>query len=215
MRNEWIGFVDGPWQKEINVSDFIKKNYKPYDEDESFLVKPSNDTKIILKEYKKLLKKEIKANGVLDIDTTHMSGIDVFKPGYIDKRHEHIYGLQTDKPLKRIVNPYGGIRMVYQEMEAYDYELSPTLDKYFNMFRKTHNQGVFDAYTEDIRKARRVGLLTGLPDMYGRGRIIGDYRRVSLYGIDYLIAEKHKDLNESFDKEMNDFFKDIERKYGK
>ncbi len=204
MKKEWIGFTSGPWEKTINVSDFIKKNYKKYDDDESFLVGISKDTKIILKEYKKLLRQETKSGGVLDIDTSHISGIDNFKPGYIDKRHEHIFGLQTDKPLKRIVNPYGGMRMVYQELEAYDYELSPNLDKYFNMFRKTHNQGVFDAYTEEIRKARRVGLLTGLPDMYGRGRIIGDYRRVSLYGIDYLISEKQKDLSISFNKEMND-----------
>jgi len=204
MKKEWIGFKSGSWANAINVSDFIKKNYQEYSEDEAFLTGISKDTKIILKEYKKLLKQEKKSGGVLDIDTTHVSGINNFKPGYIDKRHEHIFGLQTDKPLKRIINPYGGIRMVYEELEAYDYELSPNLDKYFNLFRKTHNQGVFDSYTEEIRKARRVGLLTGLPDMYGRGRIIGDYRRVALYGVDYLINQKQKDFNECFNTEMND-----------
>lgn len=119
-----------------------------------------------------------------------MSGIDAFAPGYIDKKNEVIVGLQTDAPLKRIVNPYGGIRMVYQELESYGYSLNKDVDKYFNEFRKTHNQGVFDAYTTDIRKARHVGLLTGLPDAYGRGRIIGDYRRIALYGIDYLMECK-------------------------
>ena len=123
----------------------------------------------------------------------HMSGIDAFEAGYIDKENETIVGLQTDAPLKRIVNPYGGIRMVYQELDAYGYKLNPEVDKYFNEFRKTHNQGVFDAYTSDIRKARHVGLLTGLPDAYGRGRIIGDYRRIALYGIDFLMSEKKKD----------------------
>ena len=124
-----------------------------------------------------------------------MSGIDAFNPGYIDKDNEVIFGLQTDAPLKRIVNPYGGIRMVYQELDAYGYSLNKYVDKYFNLFRKSHNQGVYDAYTEDIRKARHTGLLTGLPDAYGRGRIIGDYRRIALYGIDYLIKEKQNDLN--------------------
>ena len=141
----------------------------------------------------KLLKEELKKH-VLDIDTTNMSGIDNFMPGYIDKENEVIVGLQTDKPLKRIVNPYGGIRMVYSELESYHYKLDENVDKYFNLFRKTHNQGVFDCYTDEIKKARHVGLLTGLPDSYGRGRIIGDYRRVALYGIDFLMAEKKKDL---------------------
>ena len=140
-----------------------------------------------------LLKEELKKH-VLDIDTTNMSGIDNFMPGYIDKENEVIVGLQTDKPLKRIVNPYGGIRMVYSELESYHYKLDENVDKYFNLFRKTHNQGVFDCYTDEIKKARHVGLLTGLPDSYGRGRIIGDYRRVALYGIDFLMAEKKKDL---------------------
>lgn len=123
-----------------------------------------------------------------------MSGIDAFDAGYICEEDDVIVGLQTDKPLKRIVNPYGGIRMVYQELEAYGYKLNPEVDKYLNEFRKTHNDGVFDAYTDEIKRARHAGLLTGLPDAYGRGRIIGDYRRVALYGIDYLIEEKKKDL---------------------
>ena len=132
-----------------------------------------------------------------------MSGINSFKPGYIDKKNEVIFGLQTDAPLKRIVNPYGGMRMVYSELEAYGYKLNSDVDKYFNEFRKSHNQGVFDAYTKDIRAARHVGLLTGLPDAYGRGRIIGDYRRIALYGVDVLIEEKMKAL-ELLDKDFGD-----------
>ena len=143
-------------------------------------------------------------NGVLDIDVDNMSGINNFKPGYIDKKNEVIVGLQTDKPLKRIVNPYGGIRMVYDELKAYNYKLNKDVDKYFNMFRKTHNQGVFDAYTKDIRVARHVGLLTGLPDAYGRGRIIGDFRRVALYGIDYLKEQKLNEWNNKYLGDMTD-----------
>ena len=179
----WENFKKGNWQNEIDVSNFIKLNYKPYDGDESFLESKTDKTDKIWNECKKLLKKEFKKH-VLDIDVKQMSGIDVYKPGYICKEDDCIVGLQTDKPLKRIVNPYGGIRMVYNELKAYNYELDKDVDKYFNEYRKTHNQGVFDAYTDDIRKARHVGLLTGLPDAYGRGRIIGDYRRIALYGID-------------------------------
>ncbi|MBR3210280.1 MAG: formate C-acetyltransferase [Bacilli bacterium] len=191
--NEWENFKKGKWQKEINVSDFIQKNYKKYDGDESFLEEKTKKTEKIWEKCEKLLKEELSKH-VLDIDTNHMSGINAFKPGYICKEDDVIVGLQTDSPLKRIVNPYGGIRMVYKELEAYNYKLNQTVDKYFNEFRKTHNQGVFDAYNDEIRKARHVGLLTGLPDAYGRGRIIGDYRRIALYGIDYLIEEKLKDL---------------------
>ena len=194
MKDVWKGFKGGNWVNRIDVIDFIKKNYKPYDDDESFLEKPSDKTKNVWKECNKLLKKELKKH-VLDIDVDHMSGINNFEAGYIDKENEVIVGLQTDSPLKRMVNPYGGIRMVYSELEAYGYKLNPLVDKYFNEYRKTHNQGVFDAYTSDIRKARHVGLLTGLPDAYGRGRIIGDYRRIALYGIDYLMEEKKKDFN--------------------
>ena len=186
---QWKDFKEGNWTNEINVSDFIKNNYKSYDGDESFLAGKTAKTAKVWGKCEELLKEELKKH-VLDIDVDHMSGINAFAPGYIDKDDEIIVGLQTDAPLKRIVNPYGGIRMVYQELEAYGYKLNPTVDKYFNEFRKTHNQGVFDAYTKEIRVARHVGLLTGLPDAYGRGRIIGDYRRIALYGIDYLMEQK-------------------------
>ncbi len=189
MREEWKGFKEGAWTKEINVSDFIKTNYEEYVGDESFLETTTEKTNKVWGKCSDLLKEELKKH-VLDIDVDHMSGINAFKPGYISKDDDVIVGLQTDAPLKRIVNPYGGIRMVYQELDAYGYKLNPEVDKYFNEYRKTHNQGVFDAYTPEIRKARHVGLLTGLPDAYGRGRIIGDYRRVALYGIDYLMEQK-------------------------
>ena len=189
MREEWKGFKEGAWTKEINVSDFIKTNYKEYVGDESFLEGTTEKTNRVWGKCSDLLKEELKKH-VLDIDVDHMSGINAFKPGYISKDDDVIVGLQTDAPLKRIVNPYGGIRMVYQELDAYGYKLNLEVDKYFNLYRKTHNQGVFDAYTPEIRKARHVGLLTGLPDAYGRGRIIGDYRRVALYGIDYLMEQK-------------------------
>ena len=196
MQKEWLGFNEGIWTNSINVSDFIKRNYTKYDganSDESFLVPKTNKTTNILKECTKLLKEELEKH-VLDIDTEHMSGIDSFEPGYICADDNVIVGLQTDAPLKRIVNPYGGIRMVYSELASYNYKLDPNVDKYFNEFRKTHNQGVFDAYPSVVKKARHVGLLTGLPDAYGRGRIIGDYRRVALYGIDALKENKMQDL---------------------
>ena len=189
----WRGFKGETWKNEINVEDFIVNNYTLYEGDDSFLAPISDKTCVVLNKVNELKEEELK-KGVLDVETKIMSGIDEFEPGYIDKENEVIVGLQTDKPLKRIVNPYGGIRMVYQELDAYGYQLDPEVDKYFNKYRKTHNDGVFDAYTEDVRKARHVGLLTGLPDAYGRGRIIGDYRRVALYGIDYLIEEKKKDF---------------------
>lgn len=191
---QWKKFNEGKWTTEVNVQDFIQQNYTPYDGDDSFLETTTKKTKTVWDTCQKLLKKELKKH-VLNIDTKHMSGINAFNKGYICKEDDIIVGLQTDAPLKRIVNPYGGIRMVYQELDAYGYKLDPTVDKYFNEFRKTHNQGVFDAYTEDIRKARHVGLLTGLPDAYGRGRIIGDYRRIALYGIDFLKEQKKKDWN--------------------
>ncbi len=192
---EWKNFKKDLWNKEINVSNFIKNNYTKYDGDENFLENKTQKTDKIWKKCKKLLNEELKKH-VLDIDTKNMSGITSFNPGYIDKEDDVIVGLQTDKPLKRIVNPYGGIRMVYNELDAYGYKLDEKVDKYFNEFRKTHNQGVFDAYTEDIRKARHVGLLTGLPDAYGRGRIVGDYRRIALYGIDFLKEKKQEDLKQ-------------------
>ncbi len=189
MKEQWKSFKGGNWCNRIDVRDFIQTNYKSYEGNESFLCGTTSKTKKVWDKCSDLLKEELKKH-VLDIDVDNMSGIDSFAPGYIDKENEVIVGLQTDAPLKRMVNPYGGIRMVYQELDAYGYHLNPEVDKYFNAFRKTHNQGVFDAYTNDIRKARHVGLLTGLPDAYGRGRIIGDYRRVALYGIDYLMEQK-------------------------
>ena len=199
---EWRDFHKGKWVNEINVSDFIKSNYEAYEGDESFLESPTEKTKRIWGKCEELLKVELEKH-VLDIDTVNMSGINNFEAGYICDDDDVIVGLQTDAPLKRIVNPYGGIRMVYSELSAYGYELDPTVNKYFNEFAKSHNEGVFDAYDEDIRKARHVGLLTGLPDAYGRGRIIGDYRRVALYGVDKLIEEKMNDLK-SHDGEMSD-----------
>ncbi len=195
MREEWKNFNEGAWTESVNVQDFIQKNYKKYDGDESFLEGTTEKTERVWNHCTELLKEELKKH-VLDIDVDHMSGINAFKPGYITEDDDVIVGLQTDEPLKRIVNPYGGIRMVYTELDSYGYKLNPEVDKYFNEFRKTHNQGVFDAYTDDIKKARHVGLLTGLPDAYGRGRIIGDFRRIALYGTDYLIEQKKKDLKE-------------------
>lgn len=189
---EWNNFIEGKWNKEIDVKNFIDLNYTFYDLDESFLVGPTNKTKKVWDKCTELLKEELK-KGVLDIDVDNVSGINNFEAGYIDKEDEVIVGIQTDKPLKRMINPFGGIRMVYNSLDAYNYKLNPNIDKYFKLFRKTHNDGVFDAYTPDMKLARKVGLLTGLPDAYGRGRIIGDYRRVALYGIDLLIEEKRKD----------------------
>ena len=191
---EWDSFKGDLWKKEINVSDFIDNNYKEYKGDESFLAGKSKKTAKVWNKCEKLLLKEIK-KGLLDVDTKHVSGIDNFDAGYIDKKNEVVVGLQTDAPLKRIVNPFGGLRMVEQSLKAYGRKFDENLESVFSTgIRKTHNDGVFDAYTPDIRKARSAGLITGLPDAYGRGRIIGDYRRVALYGIDRLIEEKQKDL---------------------
>ncbi len=190
----WQGFKEGLWQKEINVEDFIINNYTEYTGDASFLKGISQKTKNLLDTYEKMHQEEMK-KGVLDIDLEHVSGINNFKPGYISEEDNVIVGLQTDAPLKRIINPFGGIRMVYKELEAYGYEMPEKIKEIFPKYRKTHNDGVFDAYTEEIKKARHNGLITGLPDAYGRGRIIGDYRRVPLYGIDYLVEEKKNDLN--------------------
>ena len=190
----WNKFKGNKWKESIDVSDFIINNYTEYTGDDSFLVRSTDKTNKVWNRCKDLIAEELK-KGVLDVDTVNMSGIDSFNPGYIDKENEVIVGLQTDAPLKRMVNPYGGIRMVYNELDAYGYKLDPDVDKKFNEYRKTHNQGVFDAYTKEIRAARSAHLLTGLPDAYGRGRIIGDYRRIALYGIDYLIEHKQKDLD--------------------
>lgn len=199
----WKDFKEGKWMNEINVSDFIKSNYTKYDGDETFLKGTTKKTDSVWGKCSELLKEELKKH-VLDIDVDHMSGINAFGPGYINEDDDVIVGLQTDAPLKRMVNPYGGIRMVYQELDAYGYKLNPEVDKYFNEYRKTHNQGVFDAYTGEIRKARHNGLLTGLPDAYGRGRIIGDYRRVALYGIDYLMEQKKNEWDNKLIGPMTD-----------
>lgn len=195
MFKEWDGFKTGTWQQGIDVRNFIQKNYKVYEGNESFLVGVTEKTKKVWNECEELIIKEMK-EGIIDVATDRVSGIDNYEPGYIDKNNEVIIGLQTDAPLKRIVNPFGGIRMVHQSLKEYGYELNPEIDKHFSLYRKTHNEGVFDCYTDEIRAARHAGLLTGLPDAYGRGRIIGDYRRIALYGIDYLMEEKKKDLKE-------------------
>ena len=187
----WDKFKGTTWKNEINVRDFIQNNYKFYEGNEDFLVGTTDKTNKVWNKCSDLLKEELK-KGVLDIDVSHVAGINAFDPGYIDKDNEVIVGLQTDAPLKRMVNPFGGMRMVYNSLKAYNYKLSPKVEDEFK-YRKTHNEGVFDAYTGEIRKARHAGLLTGLPDAYGRGRIIGDYRRIALYGIDYLMEQKKKE----------------------
>lgn len=195
MFKQWEGFNLGHWTEEIDVRNFIQKNYSLYEGDDSFLEPITERTKKLWDKSYELIIKEIK-EGIAEIDTTKFSSIDGFEPGYLDKENELIVGFQTDVPLKRIMNPYGGMRMVEQSLEEYGFTMKEGLKESFNAFRKTHNQGVFDAYTEESKTARHVGLLTGLPDAYGRGRIIGDYRRISLYGIDFLIEEKKKDFKE-------------------
>ena len=196
MFKEWNGFNEGEWTKEINVRNFIQKNYTLYEGDESFLEDPTEKTKKVWNRCEELILEELKKGGVLDVETNIISGVTNFAPGYIDKENEVIVGIQTDAPLKRMVNLYGGKRMAKSSLEQYGYKLNEEIDQHFNEYRKTHNEGVFDAYPERTRKARHAGLLTGLPDAYGRGRIIGDYRRAALYGIDFLVEEKKKDLAE-------------------
>ncbi len=187
------GFKAGKWQSAIDVRDFIQNNYLPYEGDESFLKGKSQKTEKVWDKAEALIKEEIE-KGIIDIETTIFSGINNYKPGYLDKDNETIVGFQTDAPLKRIMNPYGGTRMLESSLAAYGYEVEGDMLDTFKDYRKTHNQGVFDAYTPEMKTARSVGLLTGLPDAYGRGRIIGDYRRIALYGIDRLKAEKKKDI---------------------
>lgn len=196
-------FKGESWKKNIDLEDFIKSNYTLYEGDESFLEGTTEKTDKVWNRCKKLIQEELE-KGILDVDTKTVSGINAFNPGYIDKDNEVIVGLQSDAPLKRIVNPYGGTRMVKESLAAYGYEWDKDVAEKFTTYRKTHNDGVFDAYTTDIRKARHVGLLTGLPDAYGRGRIIGDYRRIALYGIDFLIEEKKKDLLDLEKKEIDE-----------
>ncbi|MBQ6898553.1 MAG: formate C-acetyltransferase [Clostridia bacterium] len=193
MKHEnWTGFVDGVWQDEINVRDFIQLNYKEYKGDDSFLAGSTKRTDELMATVQELFKKERKKGGVLDVDTDTVSSLTSYKPGYIDKEKELIFGMQTDAPLKRGVNPFGGIRMARQACAAYGYRLSDKVEDEFR-FRTTHNDGVFRAYADEMRLARKSHIITGLPDAYGRGRIIGDYRRVALYGIDRLMAQKVKD----------------------
>ncbi len=193
---QWKNFNIGDWTKEINVRDFIQKNYTPYTGDDSFLVGPTEKTEKLWNEVLKLYEEEEKNGGVLDIDTKTVSTVASHAPGYIDKDLEDIVGLQTDAPLKRAIMPFGGIRIVEKSCEAYGRKVDPEVDEIFHKYRKTHNDGVFSVYTPDVRAARSSHLLTGLPDGYGRGRIIGDYRRVALYGIDALIAQKQNEMEE-------------------
>ena len=190
MRTEWTGFNGGTWEDEINVRDFIQKNYTPYEGDESFLAGPTKDTQDLWEQVLDLSKKEREAGGVLDMDTKIVSTITSHGPGYLDKSKEKIVGFQTDKPFKRSFQPYGGIRVAQKACEQYGYEVDPELVEFFTVHRKTHNAGVFDAYTPEMRACRSSHIITGLPDAYGRGRIIGDYRRVALYGVDRLIEDK-------------------------
>lgn len=201
--DSYRNFKGESWKKNIDLEDFIKSNYTLYEGDESFLEGTTEKTDKVWNRCKKLIQEELE-KGILDVDTKTVSGINAFNPGYIDKDNEVIVGLQSDAPLKRIVNPYGGTRMVKESLAAYGYEWDKDVAEKFTTYRKTHNDGVFDAYTTDIRKARHVGLLTGLPDAYGRGRIIGDYRRIALYGIDFLIEEKKKDLLDLEKKEIDE-----------
>ena len=203
LTGEWQGFNDGEWQDSINVSEFIIRNFTEYKGDDSFLASTSKKTQEIWSKCEKLLAEETKNGGCLDVETNILSGINAFAPGYIDKDNEVIVGLQTDKPLKRIVNMYGGTKIAMKALEAHGFKLNDEVYKHFTAYRKTHNDGVFDAYTPAIRRARSNGLLTGLPDGYGRGRIVGDYRRIALYGIDALIEFKKKDLNADL---LNDVF---------
>lgn len=189
-----MNFKGEKWKNTIDVESFILDNYTEYLGDESFLKDVTSKTKKVWSRCEELIKEELE-RGVLDIEVNTLSGIDNFDVGYIDEQNEVIVGLQTDAPLKRIVNPYGGFRMVNQELDAYGYKLNEEVKKHFVEYRKTHNDGVFDAYTKEIRRARSSHLLTGLPDAYGRGRIIGDYRRIPLYGIDFLIEKKQEDLD--------------------
>jgi len=197
MRKEWADFKTGTWTEAIDVRNFIQKNYTPYEGDERFLEGPTEKTKAVWNKCEDLILEEIKKGGVLKTDPKTISGINSFKPGYVDKDNEVIVGLQTDEPLKRMVNPFGGIRMAKQALEAYGSKIDDGVYEIFTKYRRTHNEGVFDAYTDEMRVARHVGLLTGLPDAYGRGRIIGDFRRIALYGVDYLIEQKKLDLTNS------------------
>ena len=201
--NEWRSFNKGNWSETIDVRDFIQRNYTPYTGDESFLSEASERTKVLRAQMDELLRRERENGGVLDIDTERVSSLLSYPAGYIDRENEIIFGLQTDEPLKRSVNPFGGIRMAKQACEAYGKEIGERIKMNFE-YKTTHNDGVFRVYTDEMRALRKYGILTGLPDAYGRGRIIGDYRRVALYGTDRLIAEKKKDFDALAEKDMSD-----------
>ena len=190
MRKEWEGFSPGIWEKEINVRDFIQKNYTPYDGDDAFLADATENTKELWEQVMDLSRQEREKGGVLDMDTKIISTITSHGPGYLNKEKETIVGFQTDKPFKRSLQPYGGIRMAVKACEDNGYHVDPQIVEFFTKHRKTHNEGVFDAYTPEMRACRSSHIITGLPDAYGRGRIIGDYRRVALYGVDRLIEDK-------------------------
>ncbi len=192
MRQEWTGFVKGIWEKEIDVRDFIQKNYTPYDGDESFLSGATDRTKKLWEQVMELSKEEREKGGVLDMDTKVISTITSHGPGYLDREKETIVGFQTDQPFKRSLQPYGGIRMAVKACEDNGYHVDPQIVEFFTKYRKTHNEGVFDAYTPEMRACRSSHIITGLPDAYGRGRIIGDYRRVALYGVDRLLEDKER-----------------------
>ena len=192
---EWDQFEHGIWEREINVRDFIQKNYTPYDGDDSFLTGPTDATRQLWAQVMELSKQEREAGGVLDMDTRVISTITSHGPGYLNKELETIVGFQTDKPFKRALQPYGGIRMAVKACQENGYEVDPEIVEFFTVHRKTHNAGVFDAYTPEMRACRSSHIITGLPDAYGRGRIIGDYRRVALYGVDILIENKKDALN--------------------
>lgn len=194
LPNEWDGFVTGKWSSSVNVRDFIQKNYTQYDGDEEFLAGPTEATTKLWEQVMELSKKEREAGGVLDMDTKIISTITSHKAGYLDKNLEQIVGFQTDKPFKRSLQPFGGIRMAQNACEQNGYKVDPEVVDLFTKYRKTHNQGVFDVYTPEMRMARKSAIITGLPDAYGRGRIIGDYRRVALYGVDFLIEDKKHQL---------------------
>ncbi|WP_295764941.1 formate C-acetyltransferase [uncultured Holdemanella sp.] len=204
MKEQWQGFKGSKWQDEVDVRDFIQNNYKPYNGDESFLEGPTESTNTLWTELQKLQKEERAKGGVLDMETEVVSSITAYGPGYLDKDLEKVVGLQTDKPLKRAFMPYGGIRMSEEACETYGYKPSEKLHEIFTKYHKTHNDAVFSAYTPEMRLARRNKIVTGLPDTYGRGRIVGDYRRVALYGIDYLIEQKQKDFAYCGDGTMTD-----------
>ncbi len=200
----WKGFKEGSWTETVSVRDFIQANYTPYDGDESFLEGPTEATDKLWEQVMDLNSQEYKAGGVLDMDTKTVSTITSHGPGYLNKELETIVGFQTDKPFKRSFQPFGGIRMAEISAESYGYEIDPEMSRIFRDYRKTHNDGVFSAYTDEMKQARRSGVITGLPDAYGRGRIIGDYRRVALYGIDFLIEEKKEDLKTYGDGVMSE-----------